>query len=77
MQAGIAIAAFLDDTTKINQVVDLYRTYPGAGPFNMLPTGETGETGRDEGHVQAGMLGAAFISEVASTATWLRLTFLR
>ncbi|HEU6448723.1 MAG TPA: RICIN domain-containing protein [Verrucomicrobiae bacterium] len=66
MEAGIAIAVFLDDTNKFNHVVDLYRTYPAAGPFNMLPTGETGETGRDEGHVQAGMLGAAFISEV----TW-------
>ena len=65
MEAGIAIAVFCDDTAKFNHVVNAYRTYPGAGPFNMLPTGETGETGRDEGHVQAGLLGAAFISEVA------------
>jgi len=64
-EAGIAIAVFLDDTTKFDHVVDLYRTYPGAGLSNLLPTGETGETGRDEGHVQAGLLGAAFISEVA------------
>ncbi|HEX9045464.1 MAG TPA: RICIN domain-containing protein [Verrucomicrobiae bacterium] len=65
MEAGIAVAVFLDDTNKFNHVVDTYRTYPGAGLFNLLPTGETGETGRDEGHVQAGLLGAAFISEVA------------
>jgi len=65
MEAGIAIAAFLDDTAKFNHVVDLYRTYPAAGLFNMLPTGETGETGRDAGHVYGGMLGGAFISEVA------------
>jgi fibronectin type 3 domain-containing protein len=65
MEAGIAIAAFCDDTVKFNHVIDDYRTYPGAGLFNLLPTGETGETGRDEGHVQGGLLGSAFISEVA------------
>jgi len=65
MEAGIAVAAFCDDTTKFNHVIDDYRTYPAAGLFDLLPTGETGETGRDEGHTQAGLLGAAFISEVA------------
>ncbi|HEY8903940.1 MAG TPA: alginate lyase family protein, partial [Chthoniobacterales bacterium] len=65
MEAGIAVAAFCDDTTKFNHVIDDYRTYPAAGLFDLLPTGETGETGRDEGHTEAGLLGAAFISEVA------------
>ena len=65
MEAGIAIAVFCDDPAKLNHVVDLYRTYPGAGQFNSLPTGEMGETGRDAGHLYGGLLGAAFISEVA------------
>ncbi|HEY8903079.1 MAG TPA: RICIN domain-containing protein, partial [Chthoniobacterales bacterium] len=65
MEAGMAIAAFCDDTTKFNHVIDLYRTYPGAGQVNSLPTGEMGETGRDAGHLYGGLLGAAFISEVA------------
>jgi len=65
MEAGIAIALFCDDTTRFNHIIDTYRTYPAAGPFNMLPIGETGETGRDNGHVQGGLLGAAFISECA------------
>jgi len=65
LQAGIAIAAFCDDTDKFNHVIDVYRTYPGAGLTNTLATGEMGETGRDAGHLYAGLLGAAFISEVA------------
>ena len=65
LEAGIALALFCDDTNKFNQVIDTYRTYPAAGLFNLLPTGETGETGRDAGHVYGGMLGAAFISECA------------
>ena len=33
--------------------------------MNTLPTGELGETGRDEGHSYGGLLAMAFISEVA------------
>ena len=66
LQAGIAIAAFCDDTAKFNHVIDQYRTYPGAGLVNTLPTGETGEAGRDAGHLFDCILGMAFISEV----TW-------
>jgi regulation of enolase protein 1 (concanavalin A-like superfamily) len=65
MEAGIAIAAFCDDTAKFNHVIDQYRTYPGAGLVNSLPIGEMGETGRDAGHLYGGLLGMAFISEVA------------
>jgi hypothetical protein len=65
MEAGIAIALFCDDTTKFNFVINTYRTGPASGLPNTLPIGETGETGRDNGHVQGGLLGAAFISECA------------
>jgi len=65
MESGIAIAAFLDDTAKFNHVVNLYRTFPGAGLTNTLPTGEMGETGRDSGHAYGDLLGKAFLCEVA------------
>ncbi|MGN6370532.1 MAG: LamG-like jellyroll fold domain-containing protein [Phycisphaerae bacterium] len=65
VEAGIAIAAFCDDAPKFNHCIDLYLNYPGAGLQNTLATGELGETGRDEGHSYGGLLGMAFISEVA------------
>jgi regulation of enolase protein 1 (concanavalin A-like superfamily) len=65
MEAGIAIAAFLDDTVKFDHVVDLFRTFPSAGLTNTLPTGEMGETGRDAGHAYGDLLGKAFVCEVA------------
>jgi hypothetical protein len=65
LQAGIAIATFCDDIAKFKHVIDQYRTYPGAGLVNTLPTGETGEAGRDAGHLFDCILGMAFISEVA------------
>jgi hypothetical protein len=65
LEAGIAIAVFCDDTAKFNHVIDSYRALPSAGLTNTLPTGEMGETGRDAGHLYGGLLGMAFISEVA------------
>jgi hypothetical protein len=65
MMAGMAIALFCDDTEKFNHVLDVYRTYPGAGLPNTLATGEIGETGRDAGHVYGGLLGKAFVAECA------------
>jgi fibronectin type 3 domain-containing protein len=65
LEAGIAIATFCDDIDKFNFVIDTYRTYPGAGLPNILPTGEMGETGRDAGHAYGGLLGKAFVAEVA------------
>jgi len=63
--AGIAIAAFCDDTDKFNHVINVYRTNPAAGLPNTLATGEMGETGRDAGHLYGGLISAAFLSEVA------------
>jgi fibronectin type 3 domain-containing protein len=65
LMSGIAIAAFCDDTEKFNFIINTYRTYPGAGLPNILPTGEMGETGRDAGHAYGGLLGKAFVAEVA------------
>jgi hypothetical protein len=63
--AGIAIAAFCDDTAKFNHVINTYRANPAAGLLNTLATGEMGETGRDAGHLYGGLISAAFLSEVA------------
>jgi alpha-L-fucosidase len=48
--AGAAIAVFCDDTNMFNHVIDVFRSYPGAGLPNILATGQMGETGRDIGH---------------------------
>ncbi|EDY20621.1 Ricin B lectin [Chthoniobacter flavus Ellin428] len=65
MVAGMAIAVFCDDTAKFDHVIDVYRTYPGSGLPNNLPTGEMGETGRDAGHCQGDLLSKALLSEIA------------
>jgi hypothetical protein len=65
MEAGIAVALFLDDTAKFNHVIDNFRTVPSSGLLNTLATGEMGETGRDAGHAQGDLLGYAFLAECA------------
>ena len=65
LAAGIAIAAFCDDTDKFNHVIDVFRTYPGAGLPNTLATGEMGETGRDAGHCYGDLKSKVFIAEMA------------
>ena len=65
MSAGIAIALYCDDTAKFASVLDMYRTYPGAGLPNALATGEMGESGRDAGHAYGSLLGKAFVAECA------------
>lgn len=65
LAAGIAIAVFCDDVEKFNHVIDVFRTYPGSGLPNSLPTGQMGETGRDAGHGYGDLLSRAFVAEVA------------
>jgi len=65
MEGAIAVAVFLDDTAKFNQVVNMYRTFHGAGLTDTLPTGEQGETGRDGGHAFGTVNALAFVAEVA------------
>jgi hypothetical protein len=65
MEAAIALAVFCDDTAKFNQVVNLYRTFHGAGLTDTLPTGQLGETGRDAGHAFGALNALAFVAEVA------------
>ncbi len=65
LQAGMAIAAFLDDTEKFNHCINVYRTNPASGLRNTLAIGEMGETGRDQGHAYGTLLGMTLISEIA------------
>ena len=65
LAAGIAIATFCDDAEKFNHVLDVFRTYPGAGLPNTLATGQMGETGRDAGHGYGDLKSKVFIAEVA------------
>ncbi|BCU79545.1 RICIN domain-containing protein [Luteolibacter sp. LG18] len=65
MEAGIAIAAFCDDTAKFDQIVNLYRTFHGSGLMNTLSTGQMGETGRDAGHGFGTLNALAFVAECA------------
>jgi hypothetical protein len=65
MEAGIAIAVFCDDTTKFNHIVNMFRTYHGAGVTDTLPTGQLGESGRDAGHAFGALNAMAWTAEVA------------
>lgn len=65
MAAGIAIAAFCDDTAKFDHIINSYRTVSGSGLPNTLPTGQMGETGRDLGHGYVDLLSRTFVAEVA------------
>jgi len=65
MVAGLAIATFCDDSTKFNHVIDLFRTNAASGLVNTLPSGQMGETGRDQGHAYGNLLSAAMMAEIA------------
>lgn len=65
MAAGLAIAAFCDDTAKFDKMIARFRTSASAGFPNMLPTGEMGETGRDQGHAYGNLVSTALFAEIA------------
>jgi regulation of enolase protein 1 (concanavalin A-like superfamily) len=64
MAGAMACAVFNDDTNKFNRVLNLFRTSASAGIPNTLPTGEHGESGRDQGHAYGMYNGLAFVAEV-------------
>lgn len=64
LAAAAAIAAFNDDTTKMDHVLHLLRTITSTGFSNTLSNGEHGETGRDQGHSYNHILATAFIAEI-------------
>jgi len=61
----LAIAVFNDDTNLFNHVLYLYRTAASCGlANNSLTSGETGETGRDQGHAYNHLLQMAYCAEM-------------
>ncbi|MGM8362192.1 cellulose binding domain-containing protein [Flavobacterium sp. ARAG 55.4] len=48
IQIALGIAAFLDDEVKWNQAIESYRMEAGATLRNSLPSGQLGDTGRDD-----------------------------
>jgi len=64
MASGAVIAAFSDDTAKVNKIIYLMRTSAASGFPNTLPTGEIGESARDQGHAYGQWLSLAFVAEV-------------
>ncbi|WP_426324574.1 cellulose binding domain-containing protein [Pedobacter sp. R-06] len=61
---GAAIAAFSDDPAKMAHIVHLMRYIGSTGFKNTLPSGEHGESGRDQGHSHGMWSGMAFTAEV-------------
>jgi autotransporter-associated beta strand protein len=48
LQIALGIAAFLDDEVRWNQAIESYRMEAGAGLRNSIPSGQVGDTGRDD-----------------------------
>jgi len=48
LQIALGIAAFLDDEVKWNQAIESYRMEAGAALRNSLPSGQVGDSGRDD-----------------------------
>ncbi|MET3127790.1 autotransporter-associated beta strand protein [Arcicella rosea] len=48
LQIALGIAAFLNDEVKWNQALEAYRMEAGAGLRNSIPSGQVGDTGRDD-----------------------------
>ena len=64
LAAAAAIAAFNDDTAKLDKVLRQYRAFASTGLRNSLSNGEHGETARDSGHAYNHISAMAFAAEI-------------
>ncbi len=64
LAAACAVAVFDDNRTQLDHVLNLYRTEAATALRDTLPTGESGESGRDQGHAWDIMKSMAFICDV-------------
>ena len=64
ISAGAVIAAFSDDPAKIAHIVHLARYIGSTGLKNTLPSGQNGESLRDQGHAHGTWNNLAFAAEV-------------
>ena len=65
LAAAMAIAVFDDDRAKFDHVLYLFRTAASCALPNTLPSGEIGESARDQGHAYGQLISMAFLAEVA------------
>lgn len=65
LKGGIAVAVFCNDQEKFYQVLEAYANDPGTGPLNILSNGQTGDSGRDQGHAFGMLKNMTFTCEVA------------
>ncbi|NNM86653.1 MAG: hypothetical protein HKL96_12960 [Phycisphaerales bacterium] len=64
LAAACAVAVFDDNRTELDHVIHLYRTQAATALRDTLPTGESGESGRDQGHAWDIIKSMAFICDV-------------
>ena len=64
MAAAVAIAVFNDDQAKLDHVLYMFRTAAACALPNTLPTGEIGESARDQGHAYGQLISMVFLAEV-------------
>lgn len=62
VSAGL-IALFNDDRAKLDMVIRQVRGHPACGLINILPTGQIGESGRDQGHAYGQWLSLTMLAE--------------
>ncbi len=64
MVAGLSIATFCDDQQRFDHCLHLLRTAGPSGFQNTLPTGQIGESLRDQGHAYGEWLSFATMAEI-------------
>jgi len=64
LSAGVVIAAFSDDPAKMAHILYLSRYIASCGLKNTLPSGQNGESLRDQGHAHGTWNNLAFTAEV-------------
>jgi len=64
LSAGVVIAAFSDDPAKMAHILYLSRYIASCGLKNTLPSGQNGESLRDQGHAHGTFNNLAFTAEV-------------
>jgi len=65
LKGGMAVAVFCNDKERFVQVIDAFRADPSAGILNTLENGQTGDSGRDQGHAFGMLKNLTFTAEVA------------
>ena len=64
MVTGAVVAAFSDDQQKIDTLIYVMRNSASSGFLNTLPSGEIGESGRDQGHAHGTLVSYAMAAEI-------------